>query len=112
MISDVTKNEFRAIVGEEWFLDTPEDLITYSYDGFLPEFKPDAVIVPGNRDEISKIMGIANREKINIIPRGAGTNICGSSIAREGGIIIAFHRLNIPFVRHVFAPLFRKVRVV
>ena len=94
MISTSIADEFRSIVGEDGFLDTPEDLATYSYDGFLPEFEPDAVIVPGNRDEISKIMVIANREKINIIPRGAGTNICGSSVAREGGIIIAFHRLN------------------
>jgi glycolate oxidase len=94
MISDIIKNEIRGIVGEEWFLDTPEDLITYSYDGFLPEFTPDAVIVPGNRDEIARVMKVANREQINIIPRGAGTNICGSSVARRGGIIIAFHRLN------------------
>ncbi|MBC8177276.1 MAG: FAD-binding protein [Desulfobacteraceae bacterium] len=94
MIIDSIKDEFRQIVGDEWFLDTPEDLVVYSYDGFLPEFKPSGVIVPGDRDEISKIMGVANREKINIIPRGAGTNICGSSVAREGGIIIAFHRLN------------------
>jgi glycolate oxidase len=39
-------------------------------------------------------MRVANREKINIIPRGAGTNICGSAVAREGGIMMAFHRLN------------------
>jgi len=94
MISNSIKDEFRQIVGDEWFLDTPEDLAVYSYDGFLPEFKPDGVIVPGNRDEIAQIMRVANREKINIIPRGAGTNICGSSVAREGGVIIAFHRLN------------------
>ena len=94
MISASITDEFRSIVGDDWFLDTPEDLATYSYDGFLPEFLPDAVIVPGNRDEISKVMVIANREKINIIPRGAGTNICGGSVAREGGIIIVFHRLN------------------
>lgn len=94
MISKAIADDFRSIVGTEWFLDTPEDLATYSYDGFLPEFMPDAVIVPGSTEEISKIMHLANREKINIIPRGAGTNICGSSVAREGGIIIAFHRLN------------------
>jgi len=94
MTLDPIANEIRSIVGDEWFLDTPEDLAVYSYDGFLPEFKPDGVIVPGNRDEIAQIMRIANREKINIIPRGAGTNICGSSVAREGGIIMAFHRLN------------------
>ena len=94
MLLDSIANEIRSIVGDEWFLDTPEDLAVYSYDGFLPEFTPEGVIVPGDRDEISKIMRVANREKINIIPRGAGTNICGSSVAREGGVIIAFHRLN------------------
>jgi len=94
MISTSVADEFRSIVGDAWFLDTPEDLATYSYDGFLPEFMPDAIIVPGSRDEISSILRVANREKINIIPRGAGTNICGSSVARKGGIIIAFHRLN------------------
>jgi hypothetical protein len=47
-ISTKLADEFRSIVGENWFLATPEDLATYSYDGFLPEFKPDAVIIPGN----------------------------------------------------------------
>jgi len=94
MVSTSVKDEFRSIVGNDWFLDSPEDLATYSYDGFLPEFRPDAVIVPGNTDEISKVMGVANRERVNIIPRGAGTNITGNSVARKGGIIMAFHRMN------------------
>jgi len=94
MISTSMADEFRSVVGEQWFLDTPEDLATYSYDGFLPEFVPDAVLIPGDKHEIARIMGLANREKINIIPRGAGTNICGSSVARQGGIILAFHRMN------------------
>jgi glycolate oxidase len=93
MISRSLTDEFRAIVGKEWFLDTPEDLATYSYDAFVPEFAPDGVIIPGNTDEISKMMRIANREMINIVPRGAGTNICGGSVARKGGIILAFHRM-------------------
>lgn len=94
MVSPSVSNELRAIVGREWLLDSPEDLATYSYDAFFQEFKPDAVLIPGNRDEISAIMRIANREKIPVIPRGAGTNICGSSVARKGGMILAFHRFN------------------
>ena len=39
-------------------------------------------------------MKTANREKIPVIPRGAGTNICGGSVAKQGGIVMAFHRLN------------------
>jgi glycolate oxidase len=93
MLSQSIADEFRSIVGNDWFLNSPEDLATYSYDGFLPEFKPDAVLVPGSANEISAIMRLANRELITIIPRGAGTNICGSAVAREGGVIMAFHRL-------------------
>ena len=94
MIPTPTAEELRAIVGAEWFLDTPEDLATYSYDGFLPEFLPDGVIVPGTAQEISGIMKVLNRDRIPVIPRGAGTNICGGSVAKNGGIILAFHRMD------------------
>ncbi|MGD2124775.1 MAG: FAD-linked oxidase C-terminal domain-containing protein [Desulfobacteraceae bacterium] len=94
MISKTMADGFRAIVGADWFLDSPEDLATYSYDGFLPEFKPDGVIIPGSAEEISEIMKVANRELIYITPRGAGTNICGGSVAKKGGLIMAFHRMN------------------
>jgi glycolate oxidase len=94
MILKALADEFRSIVGDEWFLDSPEDLATYSYDGFLPEFQPDATVIPSCTGEISSIMRIANREKINITPRGAGTNICGGSVAKKGGLILAFHRMN------------------
>ena len=94
MISTSTAEELRAIVGSEWFLDAPEDLATYSYDGFLPEFLPDGIIVPGSTQEISEVMKVVGREKIPVIPRGAGTNICGASVAKEGGIILAFHRMD------------------
>jgi len=94
MISTSIADEFRSIVGDKWFLDTPEDLATYSYDGFLPEFRPDGVVIPATTEEISKIMRLANREMIYVTPRGAGTNICGGSVAKKGGIIMAFHRMN------------------
>ncbi|MBN1106852.1 MAG: FAD-binding protein, partial [Deltaproteobacteria bacterium] len=94
MISKTAADEFRSIVGEEWFLDSPEDLATYSYDAFLPEFKPDGVILPGSTEEISAVMKVAGREGISVTPRGAGTNICGGSVAKEGGLVMAFHRMN------------------
>ena len=71
MISSAMCDELRSIVGDAWFLDSPEDIATYSYDAFLEEFDPDAVIVPGSAEEISKILRVANRESVNMIPRGA-----------------------------------------
>jgi hypothetical protein len=40
MIIDSIVNEFRSIVGDEWFLDSPEDFAVYSYDGFLLSLLP------------------------------------------------------------------------
>ena len=94
MLDDDSKKYLRNIVGPQWFLDEPEDLATYSYDAFLPEFIPDAIVVPSSAQEISKIMKLANDKRFNIVPRGAGTNISGTAVARQGGIIMAFHRMN------------------
>lgn len=94
MLSKSLADELRSVLGAEWLLDSSEDLATYSYDAFLREYTPDAVAVPANSEEISQIMRIADREKLNIIPRGAGTNICGGSVAKQGGLILTFHRMN------------------
>ncbi len=94
MLDDHSKERLRSIVGPQWFLDEPEDLATYSYDAFLPEFMPETVIVPGSTQEISEIMKLANEKIFSVVPRGAGTNISGTAVARKGGIIMAFHRMN------------------
>lgn len=94
MLDEESKANLRNIVGPEWFLDSPEDIATYSYDAFLPEFVPDGVVVPDSAQEISQIMTLANEKKVNIVPRGAGTNISGTAVARRRGVIMAFHRMN------------------
>jgi glycolate oxidase len=94
MIAEPVVKGLISIIGKDWVLQTPEDLATYSYDAFLPEFKPDVVVVPSSTGEISRIVRLANRERIPVTPRGAGTNICGGSVAKQGGLIMAFHRMN------------------
>jgi len=86
--------ELRGIVGEKNYLDTPEDLMNYSYDGYVPESKPDAVLFPVSTQQVSDIMKVAYREEIPVTPRGAGTNICGGSVPMRGGIVLAFTRMN------------------
>jgi glycolate oxidase len=89
MIATPVVKELIPIIGKDWVLEAPGDLATYSYDAFLPEFKPDAVVVPSTAEEISRIMRLANRQRIPVTPRGAGTNICGGSVAKQGGPVKA-----------------------
>ncbi len=89
----ITK-ELREIVGEKNYLDSPEDLMNYSYDGFIPEAMPEVVLLPLTTQEVSDIMKVAYREEIPVTPRGAGTNICGGSVPMKGGIVLGFTRMN------------------
>ena len=56
MISQSAASALKAVVGDDWFLNQPEDIATYAYDGFLPEFDPDAILVPETARQISDIM--------------------------------------------------------
>jgi hypothetical protein len=43
MIGKRLEKEFRGIVGNRNYMDSPEHLINYSYDGFVTESKPEVV---------------------------------------------------------------------
>lgn len=57
-------------------------------------FMPAVVVKPISADEISKIMKLANREKISVTPRGAGTGLSGGALPIFGGIVLSTERLN------------------
>ena len=94
MFSFGTANKLRKIVGSDAVLDRPEDLMLYEYDGSLARGAPRYVVFPQNTQQVSEIVKLANREGLAIVPRGAGTGLSGGSIARKGGIILAFARMN------------------
>src|SRR5690349_9123152 len=94
MFSFGTANKLRKIVGSDAVLDRPEDLMLYEYDGSLARGAPRYVVFPQNTQQVSEIVKLANREGLAIVPRGAGTGLSGGSIARTGGIILAFARMN------------------
>lgn len=94
MISSAVKEELRKIVGKDNFFDEIEERICYSYDGTTFKSKPDLVLKPANVQEVSHVLKAANREKIPVVPRGAGTGLSGGSVPVEGGIVLAMNRLN------------------
>lgn len=57
-------------------------------------FVPAVVVKPANAEEISAILKLANREKIPVTPRGAGTGLSGGALPVFGGIVLSTERLN------------------
>jgi glycolate oxidase len=94
MFSFGIPSKLRKIVGHDAVLDRPEDLMLYEYDGSLARGAPRYVVFPQTTQHVSEIVKLANREGLAIVPRGAGTGLSGGSIARKGGIILAFARMN------------------
>jgi glycolate oxidase len=89
-----TISELRSIVGHDSVLDRPEDLMLYEYDGGVRKSTPGAVVFPTNAQQVSRIMRLASAAKIPVVARGAGTGLSGGSVSKEGGIVVAFSRMN------------------
>jgi glycolate oxidase subunit GlcD len=91
---DSVYRELVSIVGKEWVLNTPDELIVYECDGLtLHPSLPDFVVFPGCTGHVVQIVRLAQRNKIPFLPRGAGTCLSGGAIAVEGGIILEFSRM-------------------
>src|SRR5499426_3653096 len=87
-------SKLKSIAGRDAVLDKHEDLMLYEYDGSLARGEPKYVVFPQTTQQVSEIVKLAKREGLAIVPRGAGTGLSGGSIARQGGIVLAFARMN------------------
>ena len=93
-MSDITLS-LAKIVGEQYVSSQPEELFFYARDpGLMPSHKPDYVVVPKTTEEIQKIVRLANKEKIPLVPMGAGMALTGLVIPLKGGIVIDMKRMN------------------
>src|SRR5512142_633050 len=86
--------ELRHIVGPGSVLDRPEDVMLYEFDAGLSTGTPRAVAFPETTEQVSRICRLASRERVSLVPRGSGTGLSGGSIARDGGIVLVFSRMN------------------
>ncbi len=84
----------RNIVGQKNLFTDPEVLYTYSYDASYPQATPEIVVRPHSSIEVSKIVKLAYKERIPVIPRGAGTNVSGGVLPSKGGIVIDLTGMN------------------
>ena len=82
------------IVGSRGYLHRPEDLTLYEYDGGVDKSRPDMVVFPESTEQVVAIVKLADELGIPIVGRGAGTGLSGGAIARAGGIIISFARMD------------------
>lgn len=101
---NIIKNELIDIVGYEDVTTRKPELVAYSMDCYLvPQIwmdrglqlrKPDWIAFPESADEVSRIIKLATRHRIPVVPYGGGTGTQGGVVPLYGGIIIDVKKMN------------------
>ncbi len=94
MISKHIIEELSRIVGKTNILSSPAQIKDFSTDGTKLVFYPDVIVFPKSTEKVSKILALANKEKIPVIPRGAGTGMSGGALAVKGGIVLGMNKMD------------------
>lgn len=94
VMSPEAKDELLKLLGARGVLDKSSDLALYEYDGGVDKHRPDVVVFPRSTTEVAGVVKIANKYRIPFTGRGAGTGLSGGAIPRDGGITVAFARMN------------------
>ena len=88
------KQRLIEALGADAVKTAPEDLAVYAFDAYSQGVMPAAVVLPASTREVAAAVKIANDCGEPIIPRGAGTGLCGGAIPARGGVVFSFARMN------------------
>jgi glycolate oxidase len=81
-------------LGPDVAFTAPEDLAAYAYDAYAQERLPAAAVVPRDAREAALAVRIAAECGEPVVPRGAGSGLCGGAIPARGGVVLSMVRMN------------------
>jgi glycolate oxidase len=55
---------------------------------------PLAVVLPRSTEEVATVLRYCHRERIKVIPRGAGTSLAGGALPSEDAVVVCVTKLN------------------
>lgn len=85
--------ELSKVLGDN-LLTTQAALYAYSSDASIYRHMPDAVARPRNTEEVAAIVKLANEHNVPLVPRAAGTGLCGAAVPMQGGIVVDMQAMN------------------
>src|SRR4030088_182512 len=85
--------ELRRAVGREHVINSTNDLRIFERDASIEGAMPDAVVLPATTSEGSAGIKVAAKNRIPVVPRGAGTGLSGGAVTIRGGIALQVTRM-------------------
>lgn len=96
-VTGAVVEELRGLMGAKNVICDAERMEAYSHDETSAEeygHMPDAVVTPTSTEQVAAVVKLANRERIPVTPRGAGSGLSGGAIPSMGGIIVSLEKMN------------------
>ncbi len=85
----------REIVGPENVLTEAEAMEPYTHDETVGiRAEPEAVVRATTAAQVSEVLRLAQRARIPVTPRGAGTGLSGGAVPVYGGIVLSLEKMN------------------
>ena len=79
-----------ALLGPERVLTAPEDRALYASDETPRACLPEAVVFPASHEDVARIVRLANRHRLPLTPRAAGSGNVGGALPAPGGVVVSF----------------------
>ncbi len=92
-VSPAFVRTLRGLVGPSGVFTSAEDRLCYSFDATTICSLPAVVVMPRTTEQVSRVICLASREGVPVVPRGAGTGFAGSSVPGEGAVALSFERM-------------------
>ncbi len=87
------RTDLSAVVPPEALVE-PDDRYRADLMGRGVRGNADAVVLPGTTEEVAAVMRWCYEHDVPLTARGGGTGLAGGAIPVDGGVLVAFERLN------------------
>tara|TARA_B100000686_G_scaffold13729_1_gene13185 strand:- start:3069 stop:4565 length:1497 start_codon:yes stop_codon:yes gene_type:complete len=92
--TEIVKN-LKKIINPENVLDHEDQITPFETDALTAyKQKPLIVVFPENTQEVSSILAYCNKEKIKVVPRGAGTGLSGGALPLSDCVLLCLGKFN------------------
>ena len=92
---DAIVKDLIAIAGPGAVIADEDGRRAYETDAFTAyKCMPLAVVLPDSTDCVAKVLSYCQRQGIKVVPRGAGTSLCGGALPAEDAIVIGVSKMN------------------
>ncbi len=87
-------SDLAELLPKDCLVHEPRELVPFETDAFVAYRRvPLAVALPETTAQVSAVLKYCHRYGIPVVPRGAGTSLCGGAIPQEDAVVVGLSKM-------------------